>query len=42
MEASLVVEALGNCPVCLPLNPALIGSKLPEIYLPPNFWVKMG
>jgi len=23
VEASLVVEALGNCPVCPPLNPAL-------------------
>ena len=24
VEAALVVEALGNCPVCPPLNPALI------------------
>ena len=23
VEAPLVVEALGNCPVCPPLNPAL-------------------
>ena len=23
VEASLVVESLGNCPVCTPLNPAL-------------------
>jgi len=24
VEAPLVVEALGNCPVCPPLNPALV------------------
>jgi len=24
VEAPLVVEALGNCPVCPPLNPALL------------------
>jgi len=28
VEAPLVVEALGNCPVCPPLNPALKNIQL--------------
>jgi len=36
VEAPLVVEAMGNCPVCPPINPALgkCSSHLHFIYLP--------